>query len=127
MTLREEFDPSLPSVLGNEGALVQVLVNLIANARDACAQADSPEIAIRTRFVSGFVLNVVRLGMPVKLPIEVQVSDNGPGVDPALADPATKEALRYGTALRRGFDLLPKRPGGTASPSTPCTSPTTRS
>ena len=29
---------------------------------------------------------VMRLGRPVKLPIEVQVSDNGPGVDPALRD-----------------------------------------
>ena len=84
--LREEFDPSLPPVLANEGALVQVLVNLIANARDACAGAETPEIAIRTRFVSGLVLNVIRLGRPVRLPIEVQVSDNGPGVDPALAD-----------------------------------------
>ena len=85
-TLREEFDPSLPPVLANEGALVQVLVNLIANARDACAAAKQPEVTIRTRFVSGLVLNVIRLGRPVKLPIEVQVSDNGPGVDPALAD-----------------------------------------
>lgn len=84
--LREEFDPSLPSVLGNEGALVQVMVNLIANARDACATERNPEVTIRTRFVSGLVLNVIRLGRPVKLPIEVQVSDNGPGVDPALAD-----------------------------------------
>ena len=86
LELREEFDPSLPPVLANEGALVQVLVNLIANARDACAGADEPMVTIRTRFASGLVMNVIRLGRPVKLPIEVQVSDNGPGVDPALAD-----------------------------------------
>jgi two-component system nitrogen regulation sensor histidine kinase GlnL len=83
--LREEFDPSLPPVLANEGALVQVLVNLLANARDACCEAESPSVAIRTRFVSGLVHNVMRLGRPVRLPIEVQVSDNGPGVDAALA------------------------------------------
>ncbi len=51
--LREEFDPSLPPVLANEGALVQVLINLISNARDACQDAEAPEIVIRTRFVSG--------------------------------------------------------------------------
>jgi two-component system nitrogen regulation sensor histidine kinase GlnL len=84
--VREEFDPSLPPVLANEGALVQVLINLIANARDACQDAKAPEIMLRTRFVSGLARNVMRLGRRVKLPIEVQVSDNGPGIDPALRE-----------------------------------------
>ena len=84
LRLREEFDPSLPPVLANEGALVQVLINLVTNARDACAGQTEPQVTIRTRFVSGLVMNVIRLGRPVKLPIEVQVSDNGPGIDPAV-------------------------------------------
>jgi len=82
----EEFDPSLPPVLANDGALVQVLVNLMANARDAASAGVAPQVTIRTRFVSGMVMNVIRLGRPVKLPIEVQVSDNGAGVDPALRE-----------------------------------------
>jgi len=86
LVLVEEFDPSLPPVLANEGALVQILVNLLTNARDACAGSDEPRVTIRTRFVSGLVMNVFRLGRPVKLPIEVQVSDNGPGIDPSLTD-----------------------------------------
>ncbi len=84
--LVEEFDPSLPPVLGNEDGLVQVLINLVSNARDACRESANPQIVIRTRFVSGLVLTAIRLGRPVKLPIEVRISDNGPGIDPTLRD-----------------------------------------
>ena len=86
LTLREEFDPSLPPVLANEGALVQVLINLISNARDACRDSKAPQIVVRTRFVSGLARNVMRFGRPIKLPIEIQVSDNGPGIDASLRE-----------------------------------------
>jgi two-component system nitrogen regulation sensor histidine kinase GlnL len=84
--LIEEFDPSLPLVLGNEDSLVQVLINLISNARDACQGIAEPQIVLRTRFVSGLVLSAVRLGRPIRLPIELRISDNGPGVDHALRE-----------------------------------------
>ncbi|RKF23604.1 PAS domain-containing sensor histidine kinase [Altericroceibacterium spongiae] len=84
--LIEEFDPSLPPVLAHEDSLVQVLINLISNARDACKDREDARIVLRTRFVSGLVLNAIRLGRPIRLPIEVRVSDNGSGIDPALRD-----------------------------------------
>lgn len=83
--LEEEFDPSIPPVLASRDALEQVLVNLLANARDAAIGVDAPLVRIRTRFVSGLVLNAVRFGRSVKLPVEITVSDNGPGIDPAIA------------------------------------------
>lgn len=82
----EEFDPSLPPVLANADALVQVLINLIANAAEACSAVSAPRIAVRTRFASGLQLHRTPEGAPVRLPIELRVSDNGPGVDPAMAD-----------------------------------------
>ena len=84
--IEEHFDPSLPPVLGNAGALVQVLINLIANAREACAAGAGPRVVVRTRFASGLQLHAPGQGTPLRLPIEVRVSDNGPGVDPALRD-----------------------------------------
>lgn len=92
----EEFDPSLPLVQAHRDALEQVLINLISNARDACARShpkggeDNPDrgarITIRTRYVSGLVVNALRFGKTVRLPIEISVSDNGPGIDPDIRD-----------------------------------------
>lgn len=84
--LVEEFDPSLPPVLGSQPALEQVLINLVANARDACAGRGGARITVRTRYVSGMILNAIRPGRSVRLPIELTVTDNGPGIDPALRD-----------------------------------------
>ncbi|MGE3691770.1 MAG: nitrogen regulation protein NR(II) [Novosphingobium sp.] len=84
--IEEEFDPSLPPVLGNADALVQIVLNLLVNARDACGREKQPRIVVRTRFASGLQLHIADNGDPVRLPIELRVSDNGPGVDPAMRD-----------------------------------------
>lgn len=82
----EEFDPSLPPVLANRDALEQVLINLLSNARDAAAPGARGQIVVRTRFISGLAFSAIRLGRAVRLPIEISVSDNGPGIDPAMRD-----------------------------------------
>ncbi len=84
--LVEEFDPSLPAVLGNQAALEQVIINLLANARDACAQAENARVTIRTRYVSGLIFNAIRPGRSVRLPIELTITDNGPGIPAELRD-----------------------------------------
>ncbi len=84
--IREEFDPSLPPVLANQDALEQVLINLVSNARDAVSSLDSGTVTVQTRFISGLAFSAIRLGRAVKLPIEIAISDNGPGIDEDLRD-----------------------------------------
>lgn len=85
--IREEFDPSLPPVLANRDALEQVLINLVSNARDAALEGSgTPEIVVQTRFVSGLAFSAIRHGRAVPLPIEITVTDNGPGISPELRD-----------------------------------------
>ena len=83
---REEFDPSIPPAWVNRDTLEQVLINLISNARDAVSDRPDGVITVQTRFVSGLAFSAIRLGRAVRLPIEITISDNGPGIDPAMRD-----------------------------------------
>jgi two-component system nitrogen regulation sensor histidine kinase GlnL len=89
----EDYDPSLPPVLGNRDQLVQVFLNLVKNAAEAIEEggAGEGEIQLTTAFRPG-----VRLARPgsktrVSLPLEFCVKDNGRGVPddllPHLFDP----------------------------------------
>ena len=86
LQVEEEFDPSLPPVLGNPDGLVQVLINLLSNAREASEGGKKPRIVVRTRFASGLQLRSVASGKSVRLPVELRVSDNGLGVDALMRD-----------------------------------------
>lgn len=84
--INEEFDPSLPPVLANRDALEQVLINLISNGIDAAGSGASGVVSVQTRFISGLAFSAIRFGRAVRLPIEITISDNGPGIDPAMRD-----------------------------------------
>ena len=86
LEFREEFDPSIPPAWVNRDTLEQVLINLISNARDAVSDTPKGVITVQTRFVSGLAFSAIRLGRAVRLPIEITISDNGPGIDPAMRD-----------------------------------------
>lgn len=75
------YDPSLPDVLIDSDAMVQILINLIQNAVDALDNHSDSVIGITTRFVmSGELRDSGEDRRSIKLPVEICISDNGPGV-----------------------------------------------
>ncbi|MCD7060995.1 two-component system sensor histidine kinase NtrB [Pelagibacterium xiamenense] len=91
VTFSEEYDPSLPPVLGNRDQLIQVFLNLIKNAAEALDRTAKPEIRIATAFRPGIRISVTGVSQRISLPLEIVIEDNGPGVPadilPFLFDP----------------------------------------
>jgi two-component system, NtrC family, nitrogen regulation sensor histidine kinase GlnL len=81
------YDPSLPDVLIDADGMVQVLINLLQNATDALHGRLDGVIGISTRYVmSGALRDAVVDRRSVKLPVEIAISDNGPGVPEHIVD-----------------------------------------
>jgi two-component system nitrogen regulation sensor histidine kinase GlnL len=81
----ENYDPSLPPVLGNRDQLIQVILNLVKNAAEAIGiDTSDGEITLTTAFRTGVRLHVPGSQERVSLPIELSVRDNGPGIPAEL-------------------------------------------
>jgi two-component system nitrogen regulation sensor histidine kinase GlnL len=99
----EDYDPSLPAVMGDRDQLIQVFLNLIKNAADAVPDEEG-EIAITTAYRPGVRLSTKGARERVSLPLEVCVRDNGTGIPedimPYLFDPfVTTKAKGTGLGL----------------------------
>lgn len=75
--IRPRFDPSLPDVHGHYDRLVQIFLNLVKNAIEAAGP--EAELTITTAYRHGIWIRNEN-GERVRLPIEVTVRDNGPGI-----------------------------------------------
>jgi two-component system, NtrC family, nitrogen regulation sensor histidine kinase GlnL len=75
----------LPPVLCNKDQMIQVLLNLVKNAAEAIG-ANNPdgEIQLTTAYKPGVRMAVPGSADRVRLPLEVCVRDNGPGVPPDI-------------------------------------------
>ena len=88
LTLRENYDPSLPPTLGDEDQLIQIFLNLVKNAAEAAhSRGDNRgEITITTAYRHGVRVRSAGGQAARGAPLEVRVQDNGPGVPDHLRD-----------------------------------------
>lgn len=82
MLIVEDYDPSLPHVLADADQLLQVFLNLLKNASEASPVAG--KIRLHTFYDPS--LRVRRAdGSPARLPLQVEIIDDGPGLPPEIA------------------------------------------
>jgi two-component system nitrogen regulation sensor histidine kinase GlnL len=85
MSFVEDYDPSLPRALVDPDQLLQVVLNLVKNA----CEAGGPGGTIRLRSYYDPALRVRQPdGGQARLPLQIEVQDDGPGLPPEIAEEA---------------------------------------
>lgn len=86
ISLQRDYDPSLPQISADREQLIQALLNIVRNGMEILlAQEEAnlkKELSISTRVLRQFTMGKVMH----RLVLQIAIEDNGPGVDPALAD-----------------------------------------
>ena len=82
MMFLEDYDPSLPRAMADSDQLLQVFLNLLKNASEAGKSGGSIRLhtfydpSLRVRSADGTL---------ARLPLQIEVIDDGPGLPPAIA------------------------------------------
>jgi len=76
--IHRDYDPSLPDMLGDREQLIQAVLNIARNA----AQAGARNVTFKTRALRQITI----LRHRYRLALELQVSDDGPGVPEGIQD-----------------------------------------
>lgn len=85
MQIIEDYDPSLPPTFADPDQLMQVFLNLIKNAAEACQRAgEGSTIRLHTFYDLSLRLRG-KDGRPAALPLQIEISDDGPGIPPEIA------------------------------------------
>lgn len=80
LTIRKDYDPSIPSMTGDMDQLIQAFLNIMRNG--ARAAGSTGALGIRTRVLRQFTIGSRRY----RLVISVELSDNGPGIPVELQE-----------------------------------------
>jgi two-component system nitrogen regulation sensor histidine kinase GlnL len=85
LTIRRDYDASIPEFRGDKEQLIQTVLNIARNAAQALAErieAGDAELVLRTRVARQVTLAKVRYG----LALDLHIIDNGPGISPQIRD-----------------------------------------
>ncbi|MCH8542552.1 MAG: nitrogen regulation protein NR(II) [Alcanivorax sp.] len=84
VTVRRDYDTSLPEIPADRDQMVQVVLNLVRNAVQALTEAriEDARVILRTRVLRQYTIGTVRHRMVLKVDIE----DNGPGIAEELRE-----------------------------------------
>lgn len=85
IVLERDYDPSLPELWADKDQLIQAVLNIVRNARQALSEnplQQNPHITLRTRALRQLTIGHIRH----RLVIAVEIEDNGPGVDKELQE-----------------------------------------
>ena len=85
LTIRRDYDASIPEFRGDKEQLIQTVLNIAQNAAHALTEriaAGDAELVFRTRVARQVTLAKVRYG----LALDLHIIDNGPGISPQIRD-----------------------------------------
>lgn len=81
----EHYDPSLPNIIGDADSLMQAVLNLIKNAVEALGDTGG-NIHLETLYRTGARRRLEGDDKTSRLPIEVRIIDDGPGIPDKLRE-----------------------------------------
>ncbi len=78
LTIKRDYDPSIPELTGDKNQLIQAVLNISLNAKQAMQEAHTvePILQFKTRIVRQFTLH----HHTHKLVLRMDIIDNGPGI-----------------------------------------------
>ncbi len=82
LSIKRDYDPSLPPLLMDPDQIEQALLNIVRNAAQILAKQDNREIVLRTRTLHRANIH----GQRHKLAAKVDIIDNGPGIPGEVQD-----------------------------------------
>jgi len=85
VSIERDYDPSLPEICGDKDQLIQAILNIARNAKQALTEYEeqkNPTVILRTRALRQFTIGHARH----RLVLLVEIEDNGPGISKEMQE-----------------------------------------